>query len=52
MGLEIASTDPMALLQVISASDSISAPATADGLVQFKLRRNYCQQASRLGLKN
>ena len=52
MGGELPSTDPMALKQEISASDSISAPATNDGLVQFKMRRSYCQQASKLGLKN
>jgi hypothetical protein len=51
-GGELAPTDPMALKQEISASDSISAPATTDGLVQFKMRRSYCQQASKLGLKN
>ncbi len=32
--------------------EPIGAPATTDGLGQFKMRRNYCQQRSRLGLKN
>ena len=52
MGVEVASTDPRALVQQISASDSVGAPATNDGLVQFKMRRSYCQQRTRLGLKN
>jgi len=52
MGQEVAATDPLALVQVISASESVSAPATTDGLHQFKMRRNFCQQRSRLGLKN
>jgi hypothetical protein len=30
----------------------VGAPATTDGLHQFKMRRNYCQQRSQLGLKN
>lgn len=52
MGQELAATDPLALVQVISASDSVSAPATTDGLLQFKVRRGFCQQRSKLGLKN
>jgi hypothetical protein len=41
-GEEVPSTDPMALRQEISVSQSIGAPATNDGLVQFKVRRDYC----------
>jgi hypothetical protein len=52
MGNQVASTSPYALLQVISKSQSVGAPATQDGHHQFKMRRNYCQQWSRLGLKN
>jgi len=52
LGQEVAATDPLALVQVISASTSVSAPATTDGLLQFKMRRGFCQQRSRLGLKN
>jgi hypothetical protein len=52
MGNQVAATSPYALLQVISQSQSVGAPATNDGMHQFKLRRNYCQQWSRLGLKN
>ena len=33
-------------------AESIGAPATTDGLHQFKMRRDYCEQRSRLGLKN
>ena len=52
MGEELPASDPRALLQQISVSDSVGAPATNDGLGQFKLRRSYCQQRARLGLKN
>ncbi len=52
MGNQVAATSPYALLQVISTSQSVGAPATTDGQHQFKMRRNYCQQSSRLGLKN
>ncbi|MGE4082013.1 MAG: fibronectin type III domain-containing protein [Vicinamibacterales bacterium] len=52
MGNQVAATSPYALLQVISRSQSVGAPATTDGQHQFKMRRNYCQQWSRLGLKN
>jgi hypothetical protein len=52
MGNQVASTSPYALLQVISQSQSVGAPATQDGMHQFKMRRNYCGQWSRLGLKN
>ena len=52
MGQEVAPSDPHALVQLISTSDSVGAPATIDGNHQFKMIRDYCQQASRLGLKN
>lgn len=52
MGEELPASDPRALLQQISVSDSVGAPATSDGLGQFKMRRSYCQQRARLGLKN
>jgi hypothetical protein len=52
MGQEVPASDPRALVQQISASDSVGVPATNDGLGQFKTRRSYCQQRSRLGLKN
>jgi hypothetical protein len=45
-------SDPSALLQVISASNSVRAPATRDGLAAFKIRRNYCGNIEQLGLKN
>jgi hypothetical protein len=48
----VSSSDPTALLQVISKSNSVGAPATTDGLIQFKMRRGFCQQRSKLGLKN
>ncbi|MGD9903183.1 MAG: hypothetical protein AB7U83_06910 [Vicinamibacterales bacterium] len=52
MGAPIDMHHPMALQQVISSSDSLRAPATRDGLAAFKIRRDYCQQADRLGLRN
>jgi hypothetical protein len=52
MGNQVASSSPFALAQVISASASIGSPATTDGLGAFKMRRDYCQNAGRLGLKN
>jgi hypothetical protein len=52
MGQPLPATDPMALLQVISKSNSVGVPATTDGLLQFKMRRGFCQQRSSLGLKN
>jgi hypothetical protein len=52
MGQEVPASDPHALAQQISASDSVGAPATNDGLGQFKMRRSFCQQRARLGLKN
>lgn len=52
MGNEVPASDPNALVQQIAAVDSIGAPATSDGLVQFKMRRSYCQQRAMLGLKN
>lgn len=52
MGHEVSPTDPNALVQHLAAVDSIGAPATNDGLVQFKMRRSYCQQRASLGLKN
>lgn len=52
MGNEVPASDPNALVQQIAAVDSIGAPATNDGLVQFKMRRSYCQQRASLGLKN
>ena len=51
-GAELPSTDPGALAQVISNNYSVGVPATNDGLVQFKMRRNYCGVRSALGLKN
>jgi hypothetical protein len=52
MGQPVAASHAYALAQVISASNSIGAPTTTDGLSTFKKRVNYCQQSSRLGLKN
>ena len=52
MGEEVPASDPRALAQQISASDSVGVPATNDGLIQFKMRRSFCQQSARLGLKN
>jgi hypothetical protein len=52
MGQPVAANHPYALAQYISQHQSVGAPATTDGLHQFKMRRNYCQQWSRLGLKN
>jgi hypothetical protein len=52
MGNEVPASDPNALVQQVAAVDSIGAPATSDGLVQFKMRRSYCQQRASLGLKN
>jgi hypothetical protein len=52
MGNQVASSSPYALLQEISKSQSVGAPATNDGMHQFKVRRDYCGQLSRLGLKN
>ena len=44
MGKPMAASNPLALLQVISAHNSIGAPATTDGQGAFKVRRSYCQQ--------
>ena len=52
MGDPIDMHDWRALQQVISASSSIRAPATRDGLAAFKIRRDYCGQIDKLGLKN
>lgn len=52
LGQQVAPTDPRGLVQQVSAHDSIGAPATRDGLVQFKMRKSYCQQRAGLGLKN
>lgn len=52
MGNQVSPSDPNALVQRIAAVDSIGAPATNDGLGQFKMRRSYCQQRASLGLKN
>lgn len=52
LGNPVAAGHPQALLQEISASNSIGAPATRDGLVQFKMRIGFCQQRNQLGLKN
>lgn len=46
------SSDPQALVKQIAAVDSIGAPATRDGLMQFKMRKNDCMQRARLGPKN
>ena len=51
-GNPVAPSHPYALRQEISASQSTGAPATTDGLVQFKMRRDYCERKSGLGLKN
>jgi hypothetical protein len=50
MGNQVAAGSPGALLQEISRSDSVGAPATNDGLKQFKNRVGFC--APGLGLKN
>ena len=52
MGEPIDMNDWRALHQVISGSSSIRAPATRDGLAAFKIRRNYCGEIDKLGLKN
>jgi hypothetical protein len=52
MGQQVSSSSPYALVQEISKSDSVGAPATTDGMHQFKMRRYYCGQLSKLGLKN
>ena len=52
MGQPLAWDNPLALRQEISTSESIGSPATTDGLNQFKMRKHFCQQSSRLGLKN
>ena len=52
MGNQVDASSPYAVLQEISRHQSVGAPATTDGQHQFKMRRNYCQQWSRLGLKN
>lgn len=52
MGDEVSPDDPAALMQVVSASDSVGAPATRDGLAAFKIRRNYCGQIEKMGLRN
>ncbi|MCC6991903.1 MAG: fibronectin type III domain-containing protein [Acidobacteria bacterium] len=52
LGQEVAATDPRALVQQVTAVESVGAPATNDGLAQFKMRRDYCQQRARLSLKN
>jgi hypothetical protein len=52
LGNELPSSDPLAIAQTISQSESVGSPATNDGLVQFKMRRNWCQESDHLGLKN
>ena len=52
MGQPKAGERSVALRQEISQSNSVGAPATTDGLIQFKMRRGFCQQRSRLGVKN
>jgi hypothetical protein len=52
MGEPVDLHDWRALHQVISASSSVRAPATLDGLAAFKIRRDYCGQIDKLGLKN
>ena len=54
MGNEVASDAADVLVQTISASHSVGSPATNDGLVQFKMRQDYCGGAnrSRLSLRN
>jgi hypothetical protein len=52
MGEEVAADDPRALEQIVSASHSVGAPATWDGLAAFKIRRNYCGLRDQLGVKN
>jgi hypothetical protein len=42
VGQPVASTHPLALRQEISASASIGAPTTNDGLGAFKMRVGYC----------
>ena len=52
MGNPVASSSPYALRQFVSQHQSVGAPATVDGLHQFKMRKNYCENSSQLGLKN
>jgi len=52
LGNEVPSTDPLAIKQTISRSNSVGSPATNDGLLQFKVRRSWCQNEGFLGLKN
>jgi hypothetical protein len=51
-GQPLAASNPLALRQEISASNSVGSPATTDGLHQFKMRKGFCQQRAQLGLKN
>jgi len=52
LGNELPSSDPLAIAQTISQSQSVGSPATNDGLLQFKKRRSWCQNADLLGKKN
>lgn len=52
-GQPLPSSDPMAIAQELSLSDSVNAPATNDGLSAFKNRpQRWCGRRSSLGLKN
>lgn len=50
MGQMVAASDPKAIHQYVSQHDTIEFKATADGLSQFKQRRQTCGPS--LGLKN
>jgi hypothetical protein len=53
MGQPVAASDPLALVQIISATNSIGAPATNDGLIAFKSRpHRWCGNRAQLGYRN
>lgn len=53
LGQSLAASDPLALVQRISAHNSIGAPATNDGLGAFKSRpHRWCGNIAQLKLKN
>lgn len=52
LGNELPASNPLAIAQTISQSESIGSPATNDGLAAYKERRNWCQNANALGYKN
>jgi hypothetical protein len=47
MGEPLDAAHPLAIAQFVSRSHSVGAPATNDGLVQFKMRVDYCSGVER-----